>query len=139
MRCFKRSHCEKLCCERTSQFTFVFTFSVVVVDLPTDCILSFLFPAETDVLVPVFSQTRDVVVVNSVVVLKFPIYTVSIRSTPEVRYCHYFRAVSLLITKYSCGVMTYRIIFIREPSNYESFGDSFFAALQQFRMTRHPV
>ena len=24
-------------------FTFVFTFSVVVVDLPTDCILSFLF------------------------------------------------------------------------------------------------
>ena len=35
--------------------TFVFTFIVVVVDLPTDCILSFLFPAETDVLVPVFS------------------------------------------------------------------------------------
>ena len=67
------------------------------------------------------------------------IYTVSIRSTPEVRYYHYFRAVSLLITKYSCGVMTYRIIFIREPPNYESFGDSFFAALQQFRMTRHPV
>ena len=37
-------------------FTFVFTFTVVVVDLPTDCILSFLFPAETDVLVPVLSQ-----------------------------------------------------------------------------------
>ena len=54
-------------------FTFVFTFSVVVVDLPTDCILSFLFPAETDVLVPVFSQSTDVVVVNFVVVLKFPI------------------------------------------------------------------
>ena len=51
----------------------MFTFSVVVVDLPTDCILSFLFPAETDVLVPVFSQSTDVVVVNSVVVLKFPI------------------------------------------------------------------
>ena len=50
----------------------MFTFSVVV-DLPTDCILSFLFPAETDVLVPVFSQSTDVVVVNSVVVLKFPI------------------------------------------------------------------
>ena len=48
-------------------FTFVFTFSVVVVDLPTDCILGFLFPAETDVLVPVFSQSTDVVVV-----LKFP-------------------------------------------------------------------
>ena len=41
-------------------FTFVFTVNVVVVDLPTDCILSFAFPAETDVLVPVFSQSRDV-------------------------------------------------------------------------------
>ena len=54
-------------------FYFVFTLSVVVVDLPTDCILSFLFPAETDVLVPVLSQSIDVVVVNFVVVLKFPI------------------------------------------------------------------
>ena len=53
-------------------FTFVFTFSVVVVNLTTDCILSFLFPAETDVLVPLFSQSTDVVVVNFVVVLKFP-------------------------------------------------------------------
>lgn len=45
------------------------------------------------------------------------IYTVSIWSTPEVRYCHYFRRRSVfhLITKYSCGVMTYRTIFIREP------------------------
>ena len=51
----------------------MFTFSVVVVDLPIDCILSFLFPAETDVLVPVLSQATDVVVVNFVVVLKFPI------------------------------------------------------------------
>ena len=51
----------------------MFTFSVVVVvDLPIDCILSFLFPAETDVLVPVLSQSTDVVVVNFVVVLKFP-------------------------------------------------------------------
>ena len=55
-------------------FTSVLTFSVVVVDLPTDRILTFLFPAETDVLVPVFSQSTDVVVVNFVVVLKFPIY-----------------------------------------------------------------
>ena len=47
----------------------MFTFSVVVVDLTTDCILSFLLPAETDVLVPVF---QDVVVVNFVVVLRFP-------------------------------------------------------------------
>ena len=52
--------------------TCLFTFSVVVVDLPIDCILSFLFPAETDVLVPVLSQSTDVVVVNFVVVLKFP-------------------------------------------------------------------
>ena len=51
----------------------MFTFSVVVVDLPTDCILSFLFPAETDVPVPVFSQSTDVVVVIFVVGLKFPI------------------------------------------------------------------
>ena len=48
----------------------MFTFSVVV-DLPTDCILRFLFPAKTDVLVPVLSQSIDVVVVNFVVVLKF--------------------------------------------------------------------
>ena len=53
-------------------FTSVFTFSVVAVDLPTDCILTFLFPAKTDVLVPVFSQSTDVVVVNFVVFLKFP-------------------------------------------------------------------
>ena len=53
-------------------FTFVFTFSVVVVDLPTDCILSFLFPAETDVLFPLFSRSTDVVVVKFVEVLKFP-------------------------------------------------------------------
>ena len=52
-------------------FTSVFTFSVVVVDLPTDCILSFLFPTETDVLVPVF-PVNNIVVVNFVVVLKFP-------------------------------------------------------------------
>ena len=51
----------------------MFTFSVVVVDLPTDSILIFLFAAETDVLVPVVSQSTDVVVVNFVVVLKFPV------------------------------------------------------------------
>ena len=50
----------------------MFTFSVVVVDLPIDCILSFLFPAETDILAPVFSQSTDVVVMNFIVVLKFP-------------------------------------------------------------------
>ena len=36
--------------------------------------LSSLFPAETDVLVPVLSRSTDVVVVNFVVVLKFPIF-----------------------------------------------------------------
>ena len=46
----------------------MFTFIVVVVDLPTR-----FFPAETDVLVPVFFQSTDVVVVNFVVLLKFPI------------------------------------------------------------------
>ena len=51
----------------------MFTFSVIIVDLTTDCILSFLFPAKTDVLVPVFSQSTDIVVINFVVVLKFPI------------------------------------------------------------------
>ena len=59
---------KKLCYERTSQSTCLFTFSVVVVDLPVDCILSFLFAAETDVVVPVLSQSTDVVVVNFVVV-----------------------------------------------------------------------
>ena len=72
-RCFKRRHSKKLCYEGNHSFTFVFTFSVVVIDLPTDCIFSFLFAAETDVLVPVFSQSTDVVVVNFVVVFKFPI------------------------------------------------------------------
>ena len=58
---------------RTNITVLLLLFSVVVVDLPIDCILSFLFPAETDVLVPVLSQSTDVVVVNFVVVLKFPI------------------------------------------------------------------
>ena len=51
----------------------MFTFSVAVVHLPTDRILTYLFRAETDVLVPVFSQSTDVVVVSFVVVLKFPL------------------------------------------------------------------
>ena len=51
----------------------MFTFSVAVVHLPTDRILTYLFRDETDVLVSVFSQSTDVVVVSFVVVLKFPI------------------------------------------------------------------
>ena len=50
----------------------MYTFNVVV-ELPTDCICSFLSPAESDVPVPVLSQSTDVVVVNFVVVLKFPV------------------------------------------------------------------
>ena len=73
VRLKKKRSCINFVANEHHSFTFVFTFSVVVVDLPTDCILSFLFPAETDVLVPVFSQSTDVVVVNFVVVLKFPI------------------------------------------------------------------
>ena len=69
MHCFKR---HQFVATEHHSFTFVFTFSVVVVDLPIDCILSFLFPAETDVLLPVLSQSTDVVVANFVVVLKFP-------------------------------------------------------------------
>ena len=42
-----------------------------VSSLSTYRILSFLFLTETDILVPVFSQSTDVVVVNFVMVLKF--------------------------------------------------------------------
>ena len=66
-------------------FTFVFTFSVVVV---VD-ISSFLFPAETEVLVPVFSQSTDVLSKKSegkskVGTIYFPIHEVPTRlnSTP---------------------------------------------------------
>ena len=59
----------------------MFTLSVVVLDLQTDCVLSFLFPAETDVLVPVFSQSTDVVVVNFVVVhVQYTFLYISLRS-----------------------------------------------------------
>ena len=72
LHCFKRRHCEKLCCERTSQFYICVYIQLRRRRPLTDCILSFLFSAETDVLVPIFSQSTDVVVVNFVVVLKFP-------------------------------------------------------------------
>ena len=51
----------------TNSFTSMFIFSVVV-DVLTDCILSFLFPVEMDILVPVASQKTDVVIV----ICKFP-------------------------------------------------------------------
>ena len=66
----KDANAEKVVANGHYSFTFVFTFSVVVVDQRTYCLLSSLFPAETDVLVPVFSQSTDVVVVKFVVVLK---------------------------------------------------------------------
>ena len=75
LHCFKRRHCEKT----LSRTNSLFTFSAVVV-LPSDCILSSLFPAETDVLVPVLSRSTDVVVVNFVVVLKFPNISVKRKS-----------------------------------------------------------
>ena len=74
----KDAFAKKLCCERTSQLYYFYMFVYIQCRRrrPTDrlhlCILSFLFPAETDVLVPVLSQSTDVVVVNFVVVLKFP-------------------------------------------------------------------
>ena len=73
MHCLKDAIAKNFVATEHYSLTFVSTsFSVVIVDLPSDCILSFLFPAETDVLVPVFSQSTDVVVVDFVVVLKFP-------------------------------------------------------------------
>ena len=77
-------------------FTSVFTFSVVVVvDLPIDCILSFLFPAETDVLVPVFSQSTDVVVVNFVVVLKFPIISTDHTLSKKIPQLHQEQSIQV--------------------------------------------
>ena len=91
-------------------FTFVFTFSVIVVNLQTDCILSFLFPTDTDVLVPVLSQSTDVFVMNFVVVLKFPnIWTKTDLSSP-VKRCNfildffnpeiYFNLMQLILFEY---------------------------------------
>ena len=68
VRLKKKRSCINFVANEHYSFTSVFTFSVVVVDLPTDCILTFLFPAETDVLVPAFTQSTDVVAVNFVVV-----------------------------------------------------------------------
>ena len=81
----------------------MFTFRVVVVHLPIDCILSFLFLAETDVLVPVLSRSTDVVVVNFVVVLKFPNEMAHLRKWPTgwghpVNFARKFNSASLLTT-----------------------------------------
>ena len=95
-------------------FTSVFTFSVVVVDLPTDCILSFLFPAETDVLVPVLSQSTDVVVVNFVVVLKFPIVqTIHCQLAHVLSEDDFFLAVINLKPKVSFLIPRSRVIFLK--------------------------
>ena len=58
------------------------TFSVLV-DLPTDCISTFLSPAETDVLAPVLSQWTDGVSVSFAVVLKFPNITIRAANAVE--------------------------------------------------------
>ena len=89
----KDANAEKFVANGQYSFTFVFTFSVVVVDLPTDCILSFLFSAETDVLAPVFCQSTDVVVVNFVVVLKSPkigIVAQSSVANPDLHFNYYY-------------------------------------------------
>ena len=54
--------------ERTVCIQWVFSAS----SFSTDRFLSFFFTAETNVVVPVVSRSIDVVVVNFVVVLKFP-------------------------------------------------------------------
>ena len=72
LHCFKRRHCEELCCEQTSQF-YICVYIQCRHRRPTDQLhLKFPFPTETDVLVPVFSQSTDIIVVNFIVVLKFP-------------------------------------------------------------------
>ena len=85
LHCFKRRHCEKLCCERTSQFYIC----VYIQCCRRHDISSFLFPAETEVLVPVFSQSTDVLRKKSegkskVGTIYFPIHEVPtcLHSTP---------------------------------------------------------
>ena len=64
---FKRGHCVETLLRTNITVLHFCSHSV-----SSTASLSFLFPAETDVLVPVLSQSTDVVVVNFVVVLKFP-------------------------------------------------------------------
>ena len=63
---FKRGHCVE-----TFLRTNITVLHFCSHSVSSTASLSFLFPAETDVLVPVLSQSTDVVVVNFVVVLKF--------------------------------------------------------------------
>ena len=72
LHCFKRRHCEKLCCERTSQF-YICVYIQCGRRRLTDCILISFFPPKVMFSFAVFSQSTDVVVVNFVVALKFPI------------------------------------------------------------------
>ena len=63
------------------------------------------FPAETDVLIPVLSQSTDVVVVNFVVVLKFPNNNVS--NTEKELYLFIYKdssdkVISSLVIKIIC-------------------------------------
>ena len=83
---FKRRYCEKTLLRTNIRVLHLCFHVSVVVDLPTDCIISFLFLSETDVLVPVFSQPTDVVVVNFVVVLKFPFMFGTLRNITRDEY-----------------------------------------------------
>ena len=104
-------------------FTFVFTFSVVVVDLPTDCISSFLFAAETDVLVPVFSQSTDVVVVNFVMVPKFPVVqhattTVRLVCRSDQLACFCFCSAAWEFWLWSCKRISKPFLPFPKPSGF---------------------
>ena len=97
----------------------MFTFSVVVVDLPTDCILSFLFAAEKDVLVPVFSQSTDVVVVvNFVVVLKFPVVQHATTIVPLVCLSDQLACFGFV---FFCFFSRVRVLAVKLQGNFKTF------------------
>ena len=96
----------------------MFTFSVVVVALPTDCISNFLFAAEKDVLVPVFSQSTDVVVVvNFVVVLKFPVVQ---HATTIVRSVCLSDQLACFFVLFSFFCSRVRVLVVKPQGNFKT-------------------
>ena len=95
----------------------MFTFSVVVVDLPTDYILSFLFAAETDVLFPAFSHSTDVVVVNFVVVLKFPVVQ---HATTIVRSVCLSDQLACFFVLFSFFCSRVRVLVVKPQGNFKT-------------------
>ena len=90
MHCFKRRHSEKALLRTNITVLHLCSYSVSSSSTyRPSASSSFLFPAETDVLIPVLSQSTDVVVMNFVVVLKFPnIWTKTDLSSP-VKRCNF--------------------------------------------------